>query len=77
MRAELTAAIDRRLATLIRGHARRKSLVLRILPAWWLEVLVAPRVRRLRIKLMVGTALGISLLLLGAALYAAVGASAR
>ena len=69
MRAEFTA-IDRQLASLIRRRARRKSPILRLLPAWWLEPLVAPRVRRLRIKLIVG-ALGLSLLLVGATLSVA------
>jgi hypothetical protein len=72
MRAEVTAAIDRRLASLIRGRARRKSPILRLLPASWLESLVAPRVRRLRIKLIVA-ALGFSLLLAAASLYLAAG----
>ena len=71
MRSELTAAIDRHLASLISDRARGKSPILRVLPASWLELLVAPRVRRLRIKLMVG-ALGLSLLLVGATLYVAV-----
>lgn len=70
MRSELTAAIDRRLASLISDRARRRYPILRLLPAWWLEPVVAPRVRRLRIKLMVG-ALGL-LLLVGATLYVAV-----
>jgi hypothetical protein len=70
MRAEFTAAIDRHLAGLISRRARRKSVILRLLPAWWLEPLVAPRVRRLRIKLIVA-ALGFSLLIVGAILYVA------
>lgn len=70
MRAELTAAIDRRLASLICRRVRRKSLILRLVPAWWLEPLVAPRVRRLRIKLIVAT-LGFSLLSAAAILYVA------
>jgi hypothetical protein len=74
MRAELTAAIDRHLASLISDRARRRSPILGLLPACWLEPLVAPRVRRLRIKLMAG-ALGLSLILVGATLYVAVAAS--
>ena len=69
MRAEFIA-IDRRLARLICRRARRRSVILRFLPAWWLEPLVAPRVRRLRIKLIVG-ALAFWLLLFGAILYVA------
>jgi hypothetical protein len=68
MRAELTAAVDRHLASLISGRARRRSPILRLLPAWCLEPVVAPRARRLRIKLMVA-ALGLSLLLVSATLY--------
>jgi hypothetical protein len=71
MRAEFTA-IDRQLACLIRRRARRKSVILRLLPAWWLEPLIAPRVRRLRIQLIVAT-LGL-LLLAAASLYLAAGA---
>ncbi len=70
MLTELTAAIDRRLAGLIRGHARRKSAVLRVVPARWLDPLLASSVRRLRIQLIVG-ALGLSLLLSIAGLYLA------
>jgi hypothetical protein len=73
MRAEFTAAIDRQLAGLIRRRARRKSLILRLLPAWWLAPLVAPRVRRLRIKLIGFAALGFTLLLAAASLYLAAG----
>jgi hypothetical protein len=64
------AAIDQQLAGLILRRARRRYLILRLLPAWWLEPLVAPRVRRLRTTLIV-TALGLSLLLVGAILSAA------
>jgi hypothetical protein len=45
---------------------------LRLLPARWDEPLVAPRVRRLRIRLIVA-ALGFSLLLAAASLYLAAG----
>lgn len=69
MRAEFTA-IDRQLARVIRRRARRKSLILRLLPAWFLEPLVTPRVRRLRIKLVVA-ALGFSLLFATTCLYLA------
>jgi hypothetical protein len=72
MRAEFTAAIDRQLASLIRRRARRKSLILRLMPLPWLEPLIAPRVRRLRIKFIVA-ALGFSLLLAAASLYLAAG----
>jgi hypothetical protein len=65
-------AIDRQLASLIRRRARRKSLILRLMPALWLEPLIAPRVRRLRITLIVA-ALGFSLLLAAASLYLAAG----
>lgn len=68
MRAEFTAAIDRRLESLIRGRARRRHVILRLLPDSWLEPLVAPRVRQLRIRLIVAT-LGFSLLLVAASLY--------
>jgi hypothetical protein len=70
MRAEITAAIDRRLDRLIRSRARRRHSVLRLLPASWLDPLVAPRVRRLRMKLIVAT-LGFCLLLAAALLYVA------
>ncbi len=70
MRAGFTAAIDRQLASLICRRARRKSLILRLMPAVWLEPLVAPRVRQLRIKL-IAAALGFSLLLAAAFLYLA------
>ena len=63
-------AIDQQLASLIRRRARRRSLILRLLPALWLEPLVAPRVRRLRNKLVVA-ALGFSLLIAAATLYLA------
>jgi hypothetical protein len=69
MLAGLTAAIDRQLASVIRRRARRKSLILRLLPVRWLEPLVvAPRVRQVRIKLIVA-ALGFSFLLAAATLY--------
>jgi hypothetical protein len=70
MRAEFTAAIDSQLAGLIRRRARRRYVILRLMPALWLEPLVAPRVRRLRIKLIVA-ALGFSFLLAAATLYLA------
>jgi hypothetical protein len=69
MRAGFTAAIDRRLASLVRRRARRRHLILSLLPAWWLEPLVARRVRRLRIKLIVA-AFGFCLLV-GAILFVA------
>lgn len=62
------AAIDQQLASLILRRARRRHLVLRLMPAWSLEPLVAPSVRRLRIKLIIA-ALGLSLLLVAAFLY--------
>jgi hypothetical protein len=71
MRAQFTA-IDRQLASLIRRRARRSHLILRLLPAWCLEPLLAPRVRRLRVKLVVA-ALGFSILLATASLYLAAG----
>jgi hypothetical protein len=55
------AAIDQQLASLILRRSRRRYLILRLLPAWWLEPLVMPRVRRLKIKLVIA-ALGLSLL---------------
>ena len=70
MRSEFSAAIDRQLACLIRRRASRKSPVLRLLPPWVLEPLVAPRVRRLKSRLIVAS-LGFSLLLAGAILYVA------
>ena len=72
MRAEFPAAIDRRLASLIGRRASRKSLILRLVPPWLLEPIVAPRVRRLRTQLIV-CGLGVSLLLAVAVLYLAVG----
>lgn len=71
MRAELTAAVDRRLVRLIRNRARRNSLVVRLVPARWLGPMVAPRIRRLRIRLTLA-ALGLSLLLVVALLVIAV-----
>lgn len=67
MRAELTAAVDRRLASLIRTRARRNSLWVRLLPARWLEPMVAPRIRRLRIRLTFA-AIALGLLLVAALL---------
>jgi hypothetical protein len=64
------AAIDQQLAGFILRRARRRYLILRLVPAWWLEPLVAPRATRLRIKLIVA-ALGLSLLLTALSLYLA------
>ena len=64
------AAIDQQLADFILRRARRRYLILRLVPAWLLEPLVAPRVTRLRIKLIVA-ALGFSLLLTALSLYLA------
>lgn len=71
MRAEFTAAVDRRLASLVRRRARRRSAILRVLPARWLDPVVAPRVRRLRTMLLAG-AVGLSLFLVGAIVYVAI-----
>jgi hypothetical protein len=70
MRAAFTA-IDRQLASLIRRRARRRYVIVRLLPASWLEPLLAPRVRRLRIRLIVG-AVALCALLVAAILYLAV-----
>jgi hypothetical protein len=72
MRVGLSAAIDRRLTRFILGRGRRRSPILNLLPAQWLEPFLAPRVRRLRIKLIVA-GLALTLLLVAALVYLSVG----
>ena len=48
MRSELGAAIDRRLAGLLIIRLQRARPLLKLVPASWIVLIVAPRARRLR-----------------------------
>lgn len=52
MATVLATAIDRRLQRLIVARARRRNPVLRVVPAGWIGLVVAPRATRLRCSLV-------------------------
>lgn len=52
--SRLTAAVDRRLLRVVHTRARRRSPLLSLLPAHWLDPLLVPTAKRLRTKLMTG-----------------------
>ena len=66
--SQLSATVDRRPVDLIHARARRRSVILRLLPPSLVEPLLAPRVKRLRTKLLTGL-LTLSTLILGAAVW--------
>jgi hypothetical protein len=54
MRSALSSAIDRRLESLIVACARRRSPVLRLVPARWIRPAITPTTVRLRRSLARG-----------------------
>jgi hypothetical protein len=68
--SQLGAAVDRRLAELVQARARRRSMILGLLPTRWLAPLLAPRVQRLRIQIVTGL-IGLSTLLVGTVFWLA------
>lgn len=60
--SQLSSTVDRRLLDLVQVHARRRSTMLRLVPARWLAPLLAPRIKRLRIQLVTAV-LALSLVL--------------
>lgn len=70
MPSPLSATVDRWLLQLVHARARRRSLLLSLLPPRWLASLLAPRAKRLRTQLE-APLIAVSVVLLAAGFFLA------
>ncbi len=68
--SQLSETVDQRLLELVQARARKRSTILRLLPARWLAPLLAPCAKRLRAKLVTAL-LTLSILPVGAVFWLA------